>query len=74
MASSSVLPLGRRQKHTFLHVITQACLTINRLEDGTWGPTVEYCDNSPLQTWHLRNLTRSEIIRKLFYSPTDYIL
>ncbi|XP_041700050.1 polypeptide N-acetylgalactosaminyltransferase 13 isoform X1 [Coregonus clupeaformis] len=62
------------EKHTFLHIITQSCLTISRLEDGTWGPTVEYCNSSPLQTWVLRNFTRLEVFRKLYYSPTDYIL
>ncbi|XP_019910618.2 polypeptide N-acetylgalactosaminyltransferase 13 isoform X1 [Esox lucius] len=62
------------EKHTFLHIITQSCLTISRLEDGTWGPTVEYCNNSPLQAWVLRNSTRLEVFRKLYYSPTDYFL
>nr|XP_015214277.1 PREDICTED: polypeptide N-acetylgalactosaminyltransferase 13 isoform X2 [Lepisosteus oculatus] len=62
------------EKHTFLHIITQSCLTISKLEDGSYGPTVEYCDNSPLQTWILRNYTRLEVFRKIFYSPTDYFL
>ncbi|XP_028847063.1 polypeptide N-acetylgalactosaminyltransferase 13 isoform X1 [Denticeps clupeoides] len=62
------------EKHTFLHIITQSCLTISRLEDGTYGPTVEYCDNSPLQTWVLRNYSRMEVIKKVYYSPTDYFL
>ncbi|XP_071211964.1 polypeptide N-acetylgalactosaminyltransferase 13 isoform X3 [Salvelinus alpinus] len=62
------------EKHTFLHIITQSCLTISRLEDGTWGPTVEYCNSSPLQAWVMRNFTRLEVFRKLYYSPTDYFL
>ncbi|XP_061698136.1 polypeptide N-acetylgalactosaminyltransferase 13 isoform X1 [Syngnathoides biaculeatus] len=61
-------------KHTFLHIITQSCLTISRLEDGTYGPTVEYCNNSPLQAWILHNYTRVEVARRLYFSPTDYFL
>ncbi|XP_035995322.1 polypeptide N-acetylgalactosaminyltransferase 13 isoform X1 [Fundulus heteroclitus] len=62
------------EKHTFLHIITQSCLTISRLEDGTYGPTVEYCNNTPLQAWILHNYTRLEVARHLYFSPTDYIL
>jgi hypothetical protein len=62
------------QKHTFLHIITQSCLTISRLDDDSWRTTVEYCNNSPLQAWVLRNFTRLEVFRKLYYSPTDYFL
>ncbi|XP_041858166.1 polypeptide N-acetylgalactosaminyltransferase 13 isoform X1 [Melanotaenia boesemani] len=62
------------EKHTFLHIITQSCLTISRLEDGTYGPTVEYCNNSPLQSWILHNYTRLEVAKKLYFSSTDYIL
>ncbi|KAK5620436.1 Polypeptide N-acetylgalactosaminyltransferase 13 [Crenichthys baileyi] len=62
------------EKRTFLHIITQSCLTISRLEDGTYGPTVEYCNNSPLQAWILHNYTRLEVARHLYFSPTDYIL
>ncbi|XP_061698141.1 polypeptide N-acetylgalactosaminyltransferase 13 isoform X3 [Syngnathoides biaculeatus] len=62
------------EKHTFLHIITQSCLTISRLEDGTYGPTVEYCNNSPLQAWILHNYTRVEVARRLYFSPTDYFL
>ncbi|XP_078796096.1 polypeptide N-acetylgalactosaminyltransferase 13 isoform X2 [Oryzias latipes] len=62
------------EKHSFLHIITQSCLTISRLEDGTYGPTVEYCDNSPAQSWILRNYTRLEVARHLYFSPTDYFL
>ncbi|XP_056108212.1 polypeptide N-acetylgalactosaminyltransferase 13 isoform X1 [Rhinichthys klamathensis goyatoka] len=62
------------KKRTFLHIITQSCLTLSRLEDGTYGPTVEYCDDSPLQAWTLRNFTRQEVFKKLYYSPTDYFL
>ncbi|KPP78842.1 Polypeptide N-acetylgalactosaminyltransferase 13-like [Scleropages formosus] len=38
----------------------ESCLTISRLEGGTYGPTVEYCDGSPLQSWVLHNYTRLE--------------
>ncbi|KAM9851400.1 polypeptide N-acetylgalactosaminyltransferase 13 isoform 1-T1 [Aulostomus maculatus] len=62
------------ERRTFLHIITQLCLTISRLEDGTLGPTVEYCNNTPLQAWILRNYTRREVARHLYYSPTDYFL
>lgn len=62
------------QTHTFLHIITQSCLTLSRIEDGTHGPTVEACNGSPLQTWMLRNYTRLEVFRNVFYSPTDYFL
>ncbi|XP_013872153.1 polypeptide N-acetylgalactosaminyltransferase 13 isoform X5 [Austrofundulus limnaeus] len=62
------------EKHTFLHIITQSCLTISRLEDGTYGPTVENCNSSPLQSWVLHNYTRQEVARRLYYSPTDYFL
>lgn len=62
------------QTHTFLHIITQSCLTLSRIEDGTHGPTVEACNGSPLQTWMLRNYTRLEVFRNIFYSPTDYFL
>jgi len=62
------------QTHAFLHVITQSCLTLSSIEDGTHGPTVEACNGSPLQTWMLRNYTRLEVFRNIFYSPTDYFL
>ncbi|XP_046695033.1 polypeptide N-acetylgalactosaminyltransferase 13 isoform X2 [Silurus meridionalis] len=52
----------------------KSCLTISRLEDGTYGPRVEYCDDSPLQSWVLRNYTTLEVVRKLYYSATDYFL
>lgn len=66
--------LSVTQTHTFLHIITQSCLTLSRIEDGTHGPTVEACNGSPLQTWMLRNYTRLEVFRNIFYSPTDYFL
>ncbi|XP_054643708.1 polypeptide N-acetylgalactosaminyltransferase 13 isoform X1 [Dunckerocampus dactyliophorus] len=62
------------EKHTFIHIITQSCLTISRLEDGTFGPTLENCNNSPVQAWILHNYTRVEVARRLYYSPTDYFL
>lgn len=76
LPSSPSVPLtrGLPQKHTFLHIITQSCLTISRLEDGTYGPTVEYCNDSPLQSWILHNYTRLEVARRLYFSATDYFL
>ncbi|XP_041118007.1 polypeptide N-acetylgalactosaminyltransferase 13-like isoform X1 [Polyodon spathula] len=62
------------QTHTFLHIITQSCLTISRLSDGSYSPTVEDCRGSPIQTWILRNYTRFEVFRNIFLSPTDYFL
>ncbi|XP_033901114.1 polypeptide N-acetylgalactosaminyltransferase 13 isoform X2 [Acipenser ruthenus] len=62
------------QTHTFLHIITQSCLTISRLSDGSYSPTVEDCRVSPIQTWILRNYTRYEVFRNIFLSPTDYFL
>lgn len=70
----SLSPPRSPQKHTFLHIITQSCLTISRLEDGSYGPTVELCNSSPLQTWTLHNYTRQDVARRLYYSPTDYFL
>lgn len=67
-------PFSVAQTHTFLHIITQSCLTLSRIEDGTHGPTVEACSGSPMQTWLLRNYTRLEVFRKIFRSPTDYFL
>ncbi|RMC18891.1 hypothetical protein DUI87_04788 [Hirundo rustica rustica] len=52
------------ERRTFLHIITQSCLTLGRIEDGSEGPTVEACDGSPLQTWILRNYSRLEVFRK----------
>ncbi|XP_078537851.1 polypeptide N-acetylgalactosaminyltransferase 13 isoform X2 [Lissotriton helveticus] len=62
------------ETHSFLHVITQSCLTLSAVEDGSFGPTVEFCNGSPLQMWTLRNYTRLEVFRNIFYSPTDYFL
>ncbi|XP_029461370.1 polypeptide N-acetylgalactosaminyltransferase 13 isoform X2 [Rhinatrema bivittatum] len=62
------------ETRTFLHVITQSCLTVGKVEDGVHGPTVEFCNGSPLQKWTLRNYTRLEVFSNIFYSPTDYFL
>lgn len=62
------------QKQTFLHIVTQMCLTIGRLEDGTYGPMVEYCNGSPAQNWLLRNYTRLEVARNLYFSPAEYFI
>ncbi|XP_041433695.1 polypeptide N-acetylgalactosaminyltransferase 13 S homeolog isoform X2 [Xenopus laevis] len=62
------------ETHTFLHIITQSCLTLSNIEDGTFGPTVEFCNGKNQQMWTLRNYTRLEVFRNIFYSPTDYFL
>ncbi|XP_077303792.1 polypeptide N-acetylgalactosaminyltransferase 13 isoform X1 [Lithobates pipiens] len=62
------------ETHSFLHIITQSCLTLSHIEDGTYGPTVEYCTGSKRQAWIFRNYTRREVFRNIFYSPTDYFL
>ncbi|KAG9471935.1 hypothetical protein GDO78_022135 [Eleutherodactylus coqui] len=62
------------ETHSFLHIITQSCLTLSQIEDGTFGPTVEYCNGNSRQAWILRNYTRLEVFRNIFYSPTDYFL
>ncbi|KAM3851245.1 polypeptide N-acetylgalactosaminyltransferase 13 isoform 3-T4 [Vipera latastei] len=62
------------ETYTFLHVITQSCLTVSRIEDDIHGPTMEPCNDSPFQKWLLRNYTRLEVFRNLFKSSTDYFL
>ncbi|KAM4698443.1 polypeptide N-acetylgalactosaminyltransferase 13 isoform 1-T1 [Rhinophrynus dorsalis] len=62
------------ETHSFLHIITQSCLTVSQIEDGSFGPTVEYCNGSNQQIWNLRNYTRLEVFRNIFSSPTDYFL
>uniref|UniRef100_A0A5F8G3S7 Polypeptide N-acetylgalactosaminyltransferase n=1 Tax=Monodelphis domestica TaxID=13616 RepID=A0A5F8G3S7_MONDO len=62
------------ETHTILHIITQGCLTVSKLYDGSQGTTVEMCNGGPLQMWMLRNYTLLEVIRKVFYSPLDYKL
>lgn len=55
-------------------MVTLMCLSIGRLEDGTYGPVVEYCNGSPAQNWLLRNYTRLEVARNLYFSPADYFI
>uniref|UniRef100_A0A8C5WCE1 Polypeptide N-acetylgalactosaminyltransferase n=1 Tax=Leptobrachium leishanense TaxID=445787 RepID=A0A8C5WCE1_9ANUR len=62
------------ETHSFLHIITQSCLTLSHVEDGSFGPTVEYCNGRKRQMWKLRNYTRMEVFRNIFSSPTDYFL
>lgn len=64
----------RPQKHTFLHMVTQMCLSIGRLEDGTYGPRVDYCNGSPRQNWLLRNYTHLEVAKNLYFSPAEYFI
>lgn len=72
------VPLHRRladpQKRTFLHIVTQTCLTVGRLDDGTYGPKVEHCNGSPAQNWLLRNYTHLEVARNLYFSPAEYFI
>lgn len=63
-----------KQTHTLLHIITQSCLSVNKVADGSQHPTVETCNDSTLQKWLLRNYTRMEIFRNIFGNSTDYIL
>ncbi|XP_039191347.1 polypeptide N-acetylgalactosaminyltransferase 13 isoform X1 [Crotalus tigris] len=62
------------ETYTFLHIITQSCLTVSRIEDSIHGPTMEPCNDSPFQKWLLRNYTRLEVFRNIFKSSTDYFL
>ncbi|XP_036603866.1 polypeptide N-acetylgalactosaminyltransferase 13 [Trichosurus vulpecula] len=62
------------ETQTILHIITQGCLTVSKLTDGSQGTTVEMCNGSPLQKWMLRNHTVLEVLKKVFYSPLDYKL
>lgn len=63
-----------KQTHTLLHITTQSCLSVRKVTDGSQQPTVEICNDSPLQKWLLRNYTRAEVFRNIFENPTDYIL
>uniref|UniRef100_A0A8C0KAQ6 Polypeptide N-acetylgalactosaminyltransferase n=1 Tax=Canis lupus dingo TaxID=286419 RepID=A0A8C0KAQ6_CANLU len=62
------------ETHTLLHIITQSCLSVSKVADGSQQPTVETCNDSPLQKWLLRNYTRMEVFRTIFKNPTDYVL
>ncbi|XP_046513789.1 polypeptide N-acetylgalactosaminyltransferase 13 isoform X1 [Equus quagga] len=62
------------ETHTLLHIITQSCLSVSKVADGSQQPTVEICNDSPWQKWLLRNYTRMEVFRNIFKNPTDYIL
>lgn len=62
------------QTHTILHVLTQSCLSVNKIADGSQHPTVETCNDSALQKWRLRNYTRTEVFRNIFGNTTDYFL
>ncbi|XP_048455299.1 polypeptide N-acetylgalactosaminyltransferase 13 isoform X1 [Rhincodon typus] len=62
------------QKHIFVHVDSQLCLSTRKLDNGKYVPALESCADSPLQIWILRNYTRQEVFRNIFYSPTDYFL
>ena len=63
-----------KQTHTLLHIITQSCLSISKVADGSQQPAVEICNDSPLQKWLLRNYTRMEIFKNIFKNSTDYFL
>ncbi|XP_074192598.1 polypeptide N-acetylgalactosaminyltransferase 13 isoform X1 [Rhinolophus sinicus] len=60
--------------YTLLHIITQSCLSVSKVADGSQQPTVEMCNDSPLQKWLLRNYTRMEVFRNIFENTTDYVL
>ncbi|TEA30565.1 hypothetical protein DBR06_SOUSAS24710010, partial [Sousa chinensis] len=52
----------------------ESCLSVSKVADGSQQPTVEICNDNPLQKWHLRNYTRKEIFRNIFKNSTDYFL
>ncbi|XP_069926970.1 polypeptide N-acetylgalactosaminyltransferase 13 isoform X4 [Oryctolagus cuniculus] len=60
--------------HTLLHKITQSCLSVSKVADGSKQPTVETCNDSTWQKWLLRNYTRMEALRNIFGNTTEYIL
>uniref|UniRef100_A0A4W3IJC8 Polypeptide N-acetylgalactosaminyltransferase n=1 Tax=Callorhinchus milii TaxID=7868 RepID=A0A4W3IJC8_CALMI len=62
------------QKLTFVHINSQSCLSVRKQDNGKSDPTVESCTGSTLQMWILRNYTRQEVFRNIFYSSTDYFL
>ncbi|XP_078085318.1 polypeptide N-acetylgalactosaminyltransferase 13 isoform X1 [Mustelus asterias] len=62
------------QKHLFVHIDSQLCLSTRKLDNGKYVPALESCTDSPLHLWNLRNYTRQEVFRNIFYSPTDYFL
>ncbi|XP_072331415.1 polypeptide N-acetylgalactosaminyltransferase 13 isoform X1 [Scyliorhinus torazame] len=62
------------QKHLFVHIDSQLCLSTSKLDNGKYVPALESCSDSPLHLWNLRNYTRQEVFRNIFYSPTDYFL
>lgn len=62
------------QRHTFLHMVTQMCLSVGPTDDGTYGPRLDYCNGSPAQNWLLRNYTRLEVARNLYFSPAEYFI
>ncbi|XP_043549710.1 polypeptide N-acetylgalactosaminyltransferase 13 isoform X1 [Chiloscyllium plagiosum] len=62
------------QKHIFVHVDSQLCLSTRKMDIGKYVPALESCADSPSHIWILRNYTRQEVFRNIFYSPTDYFL
>uniref|UniRef100_A0A5F9D2M2 Polypeptide N-acetylgalactosaminyltransferase n=1 Tax=Oryctolagus cuniculus TaxID=9986 RepID=A0A5F9D2M2_RABIT len=62
------------ETHTLLHKITQSCLSVSKVADGSEQPTVETCNDSTWQKWLLRNYTRMEVLRNIFGNTTEYIL
>lgn len=60
-----------KQTNTFVHIITQCCLSISKVADGSQHLNVETCNDNTSQKWLLRNYTRAEIIRNIFGNFTD---
>eukprot|EP00073_Rattus_norvegicus_P045009 XP_017447157.1 PREDICTED: polypeptide N-acetylgalactosaminyltransferase 13 isoform X1 [Rattus norvegicus] len=58
--------------HTLVHIITQSCLSMGKVADGSQHLTMETCNDSTLQKWLLRNYTRAEVFRNVFGNLTDY--
>lgn len=61
-----------KQTHTLVHIITQSCLSMGKVADGSQHLTMETCNDSTLQKWLLRNYTRAEVFRNVFGNLTDY--
>ncbi|XP_072903434.1 polypeptide N-acetylgalactosaminyltransferase 13 isoform X1 [Hemitrygon akajei] len=60
------------QKHLFVHVASHLCLAARKLDNGMYVPAAESCTDSPSYMWILRNYSRQEVFRNVYYSPTDY--
>ncbi|XP_069791624.1 polypeptide N-acetylgalactosaminyltransferase 13 isoform X1 [Narcine bancroftii] len=60
------------QNHLFVHVASHLCLATRKEDNGIHVPSVESCTDSPSHMWTMRNYSRQEVFRNIYYSPTDY--